>query len=117
MKEERMVLYTAFEGSRRIASGALAEVALAVKECLDCGEAGPILIFNDKTSEQAEVDLRGTMADVRKRFAKQASSSTSTDASAPPDEETQRRPGRPKLGVVAHEVTLLPRHWDWLNSQ
>ncbi len=25
--------------------------------------------------------------------------------------------GRPKLGVVAREVTLLPRHWDWLNAQ
>jgi hypothetical protein len=25
--------------------------------------------------------------------------------------------GRPKLGVVAREVTLLPRHWDWLKAQ
>ena len=32
-------------------------------------------------------------------------------------EEDVRRPGRPKLGVVAREVTLLPRHWEWLNGQ
>jgi hypothetical protein len=28
-----------------------------------------------------------------------------------------RGPGRPKLGVTAREVTLLPRHWEWLNAQ
>lgn len=28
-----------------------------------------------------------------------------------------RGPGRPKLGVVAREVTLLPRHWEWLADQ
>ena len=27
------------------------------------------------------------------------------------------RPGRPKLGVIPREVTLLPRHWDWLSTQ
>jgi hypothetical protein len=31
--------------------------------------------------------------------------------------EPARGPGRPKLGVVAREVTLLPRHWEWLASQ
>ncbi|ARP83413.1 hypothetical protein CAL12_23070 [Bordetella genomosp. 8] len=25
--------------------------------------------------------------------------------------------GRPRLGVIAREVTLLPRHWEWLNAQ
>ena len=25
--------------------------------------------------------------------------------------------GRPRLGVVAREVTLLPRHWEWLGAQ
>ena len=28
-----------------------------------------------------------------------------------------RGPGRPKLGVVAREITLLPRHWEWLAQQ
>ena len=29
----------------------------------------------------------------------------------------ERKVGRPKLGVVGREVTLLPRHWDWLAEQ
>lgn len=49
------------------------------------------LIFDDETGEQVELDERIT--------------------------EVARRPGRPKLGVVAREVTLLPRHWEWLNGQ
>ena len=35
-------------------------------------------------------------------------------ASAPP---APRRRGRPSLGVAAREVTLLPRHWEWLSRQ
>jgi hypothetical protein len=34
-----------------------------------------------------------------------------------PTDGAARGPGRPKLGVVAREVTLLPRHWDWLATQ
>ena len=101
---------TAFEGFRRIASGKLAEVALQTKEVLDRTDHVPVLIFDDTTGEQIEVDFRGTAEDVRRRLQETAS----TDA---PDREAPRGPGRPKLGVVGREVTLLPRHWDWLNSQ
>ena len=38
------------------------------------------------------------------------------DPRFPPAEDTPK-PGRPKLGVTAREVTLLPRHWDWLATQ
>lgn len=103
---------TAFEGNRRIASGELAAVALRVKKVLDRGERAPVLIFNDVTSEQIEVDFRGTAEDVSKRLVK-----ASEDASASSEGETARGRGRPKLGVVAREVTLLPRHWEWLNEQ
>jgi hypothetical protein len=102
---------TAFEGSRRIASGDLKHVAMKVKEVLDHGERGPVLIFDDATSEPIEMDFRGTARSVLKRLAGPA------PAAAVPAEEQERRPGRPRLGVVAREVTLLPRHWDWLNSQ
>lgn len=95
--------YTAFEGSDRIASGELIDVALRAKEVIDRGERAPVLIFDDVTSEPVEVDFRGTLEDVRRRLT--------------PESEPARRPGRPKLGVVAREVTLLPRHWEWLNSQ
>ncbi|MBO1074214.1 DUF2239 family protein [Roseomonas marmotae] len=92
--------YTAFAGSRRLASGALAEVALHAKEALDRGVAAPVLIFDNRTSQVVEVDFRGQPSDVLRRL-----------------ETPRRRPGRPRLGVVAREVTLLPHHWEWLRQQ
>jgi hypothetical protein len=109
--------WTAFEGYRRIASGDPLQVALKTKEVLNRGEQAPVLIFDDVTGEQIELDLRGTAADVHRRLAQTSSGGASTSASTPPDKDTPRGPGRPKLGVVAREVTLLPRHWEWLNSQ
>src|SRR5436190_16745295 len=98
---------TAFEGPRCIGSGALAEVALAVKKVVDRGPRGPVLVFDDVTSEQVELDLRGTSEEVTRRLAARAA------AEAPaPEPEGPRGPGRPRLGVVAREVTLLPRHWE-----
>jgi hypothetical protein len=99
---------TAFEGARRIASGPLADVALAVKRVADSGSTAPVLVFDDATSLLVEFDLRGSEAEVLARFPATA------DA---PAEEAPRGPGRPRLGVVAREVTLLPRHWDWLAQQ
>ncbi len=65
------------------------------------------MIFDDETSEQVEVDLRGTVEEVARRFERPAEEA----------DETPRGPGRPRLGVVAREVTLLPRHWEWLGDQ
>jgi len=107
----------AFEGSRRIASGDIATVAKTVKECMDRGETDPILIFDDVTSEPVEVDFRGAMKDVLKRLEKPAGTVKADAPAADLESGMQRGPGRPKLGVIAREVTLLPRHWDWLNSQ
>ncbi len=101
----------AFEGGKRLAAGAVAEVALAVRR--RAGGRHPILVFDYDTGRQIELDLRGTDKDIRARH--------TTPAARPAEEETpesgRRGPGRPKLGVVAREVTLLPRHWDWLNAQ
>ena len=101
---------TAFEGSRLIARGALREVALTVKKVIDRRGQASVLIFDDDTAELVEVDLRGTLAEVRARLA--AAQATRLERS-----EAPRGPGRPKLGVVAREVTLLPQHWDWLAAQ
>ena len=101
---------TAFEGTRLIATGDLVTVALKAKKVIDRGERGPVLIFDDETSEPIEVDFRGSEEEVRHRLA----------PDAPPEEpaiEVRRGPGRPRLGVVAREVTLLPHHWEWLNRQ
>jgi uncharacterized protein len=101
---------TAFAGVHRIASGPVVDVAVAAKPAVDRGES--VLIFDDATAETIEIDFRGSAADVRGRLAQR------TDIQpAPKEPEAPRGPGRPKLGVVAREVTLLPRHWDWLAGQ
>ena len=99
---------TAFAGHRLIASGSLVEVALKVKALADAGGVDTILVFEDETGKQAPLDLRGSPADVLARLAGAAPS--------PPPSEAPRV-GRPRLGVTAREVTLLPRHWDWLAEQ
>lgn len=108
---------TAFAGSRRIATGDLAEVALKTNVVIASGEQAPVLIFDDLTSEQLEVDLRGSAHDVLARLEKSAGTDKPEDVLAQSGEDAKRGPGRPKLGVIGREVTLLPRHWDWLNSQ
>jgi hypothetical protein len=99
---------TAFAGHRRLASGALPDVALAVKAALERHPAGPesVLTFDDNTGQVVDLDLRGNPDEVLARLASGLASSP-----AP------RGRGRPRLGVVAREVTLLPRHWEWLNAQ
>jgi uncharacterized protein len=107
-----MTHYIAFRGHDRVAEGDLHTVARALKLAGD--EDEPILIFNCETSEPKEIDLRGSIADVLARLPQPAPVATA-DAAEP--EEPRRGPGRPKLGVVAREITLLPRHWDWLATQ
>jgi uncharacterized protein len=104
MNETAQTSCTAFQGDRRIASGTLLDVAMKVKSTVDRGEHAPILVFDDATSRQVEIDLRGTSDQVAARLAEGAAA-------------TPRGPGRPRLGVVAREVTLLPRHWEWLSAQ
>jgi len=96
---------TAFEGSSLLCSGPLIEVALAVKNATQ-EAAQPILIFDDATGESMDFDLRGSKAEIIARL------------SQPPANAAEARGrGRPRLGVVGREVTLLPRHWEWLNAQ
>jgi uncharacterized protein len=103
-------LCTAFVGARRLASGTAGEVALAVKAAIERGENQSILIFEDATGVGVDFDLRGSPQAILARLA--GAVETGDDEEAQP-----RGRGRPKLGVVAREVTLLPRHWDWLNAQ
>ena len=103
------VSFTAFAGKRRLATGSAGEVALAVKRA-ESRPDEPVIIFDDATGRPVDFDLRGEDRDVLARL------------TPPPDEPAPypsgpRGRGRPKLGVVAREVTLLPRHWEWLNAQ
>lgn len=109
-------IYTSFDGHRHLASGAPATVALAVKHALQTGAAGPVLIFDNRTGRSIDVDIRGSDDEVRARLAAHDDAAASTrDETMPADAPRGR--GRPRLGVVAREVTLLPRHWDWLAAQ
>ena len=108
---------TAFAGPRRIATGDLAEVALKAKEVIESGELAPVLIFDDLTSEQVEVDIRGSAKEVLARIEKSAGRDKPEDVLVQSGVDPAPGPGRPKLGVIGREVTLLPRHWDWLNTQ
>lgn len=111
--------YTAFHGHRRIAVGALSTVALAAKRALDNGADATVLIFDDSNGRSIDIDMRGSEADMLDRLAPQESAETTTTAEAAEETtaEGKRERGRPKLGVVAREVTLLPRHWEWLAAQ
>jgi hypothetical protein len=107
--------FTAFAGARRIDGGPLPVVAASVKRAIDAGESGEILIFEDSNARTVEIDFRGSSPDVQASVQRALVERRGRAASV--DEEPRRGPGRPRLGVVAREVTLLPRHWAWLASQ
>ncbi|WP_244499662.1 DUF2239 family protein [Tardiphaga robiniae] len=111
MTEMTVPLFSAFAGPKLLASGPLAEVAIAIKIATGA-IADPIIIFDNATGKSLDIDLRGSHREVVARLPQPTTIEPETDAPAEP-----RGRGRPKLGVVAREITLLPRHWDWLGAQ
>jgi len=152
--------YTTFAEDRRVGGGSLLDAARAAREALDACPDARVIAFDDATGRALELDLRGSLADVVRRYGPRVGASVGAtadeddrDASgldpASSDADTasgvaagpssvadtltggdaatalrdapppggRRRPGRPKLGVVGREVTLLPRHWAWLGAQ
>lgn len=103
--------HTAFHDATCIAGGPLAVVALAVKAALTADPTTAVLVFDDATGKVVDLDLRGGDAEIAARYASRS------DDATPAADDAPRGRGRPKLGVVAREVTLLPRHWDWLALQ
>jgi hypothetical protein len=90
---------TVFAGARVAGRGDLITVARAAHASRD---EQPV-VFDDTTGRTVELDLRGSVEDVVARLSPSSLSKPSR--------------GRPKLGVTAREVTLLPRHWEWLATQ
>lgn len=99
---------TAFQGFNRLCSGPLVEVAVAVRDVQALDQPAAILVFDDLSGAVIDLDLRGDAVAVRRRY---------TPAAPVEQADPTRGRGRPKLGVIAREVTLLPRHWDWLATQ
>jgi len=93
------MVYTAFHGLRRVATGSATDLV----EVLKGKPQGELVVFDDSTGSQMDLDLRGKPTEI---------------AHVPADMAVEPRGrGRPRLGVIPKEVTLLPRHWDWLNVQ
>jgi uncharacterized protein len=113
MNPRPQVTYIAFEGDRCIASGGVRDVVSAAKAALDRCKDASIQIFDGLTGGTIEIDFRGSIDDVLARLPETVGRSAPAEDAVP----TPRGPGRPKLGVVAREVTLLPRHWEWLAQQ
>jgi hypothetical protein len=123
MDQSQQTNWIAFAGTRRIGAGKPADVARAAKAAVDSGDQTSVLVFNDE-ARVVDIDFRGTGADVLGRLGLDGDASVgsngageSNNASPYRETSTPRGRGRPRLGVVAREVTLLPRHWDWLATQ
>jgi uncharacterized protein len=99
--------YTAFENFEVFASGSLNQVVLAVQKRSKENRTARILIFSDSTGKQMDFDSSGSKKNVLARLKIYSALATPTTTGA----------GRPKLGVIAREISLLPAHWEWLSNQ
>lgn len=106
--------WIAFSQGKCIASGTPREVAADVKRFVDSPATDGVLVFDANTSLLIEIDLRGSLSAVLKRLPTQEQESA---PDTPSPISSARTAGRPRLGVTAREVTLLPRHWEWLAAQ
>jgi hypothetical protein len=101
-----------FEGNRLLARGSLQDVVQEAAMREGVGADGrPLLLLDDRSGQALDVDLRGDAGTVLERLRARFPAVDGTATPAP------RERGRPRLGVVAREVTLLPRHWEWLAAQ
>lgn len=105
---------TAFAGTTRIASGELRHVALKAKQVFDSEPSQQILVFEDASGVVVELPLELQAGELLRTLNAEP---VDPDESPVPAPVPARGPGRPRLGVVAREITLLPRHWDWLAAQ
>ena len=97
--------YTAFIGPRRVGQGTADSLAAALAARGEGAHPEGLLVFSDRNGAQVDLNLSSRAPEDR------------PPRGFRPDGTPQRGPGRPKLGVKAREVTLLPRHWDWLAKQ
>lgn len=99
--------YTAFEGERLLSRGHLKDVVLNIKKYMGSAQNCEVLLISDASGKVMDFNFYGSKQEVLKRLEPYTTVATA-DTSGP---------GRPKLGVVSREISLLPRHWEWLASQ
>jgi len=112
--------FSCFDGHRLVASGTPDVAALALRQLRADAAAGPLLVFDNATGLTRDFDTRGSVTQLLARIAQAFPTSqpyADVQTAATDEPVVARGRGRPKLGVVAREVTLLPRHWTWLAGQ
>lgn len=102
-----MYHYTVFDGFEKIITGELEKVLLLVKKRIKSHRNAKILIFSDLTGKQMDFDLSGSESEIIERHKVYTAKINATEPTV----------GRPKLGVIPREISLLPIHWEWLNHQ
>lgn len=100
-KMNTQMTYTAFLDEQYLANGLLVDIAIAIQQYANQSNS-TVLIFNDQTGKQIDLDVSGSKQDVQQRYA---------------EPEMVKKVGRPKLGVISREITLQQKHWDWLDQQ
>jgi hypothetical protein len=108
MEKPETQTYTAFNEQKLFAHGPLDKVVLQLRAAQKKDPSSSILVFSDSTGKQMDFDLSGSEKDVLQRLKVFVPDSEPSGTSGP---------GRPKLGVISREVSLLPRHWEWLSTQ
>ena len=110
--------HVVFIDQKLVFEGSLAATALAV-HAWPAARAESALIFNAHSGADVDLDLRGSVSDVAERYPDAAGNAENEqqDSAQAEVQEQPRKRGRPKLGVVGREITLLPRHWEWLDRQ
>lgn len=114
--------YTAFDGMKLLCRGSLEDVVIKIKKKIGKAENSSILLFSDETGKIIDFNFFGNEGDVRKRLSVYVGPDSVRKDSAglrgeSSDSAKNAGPGRPKLGVTSREVSLLPRHWEWLATQ
>lgn len=106
---ETLNTYTAFEDHKILSQGSLEDVVLKVKKRFEKSPESQIVIYSDATGKSMDFNFQGSKKEVLKRLEVYTTPESSNEVSS--------GPGRPKLGVISREVSLLPKHWEWLATQ
>lgn len=110
MKKTKQIqhTFTAFQNNNMLTSGQPWEVAIALKAAMKVDRESEFLCFDDSKGSFIDLNLSGSYEDIIERY---------KPAEPTSQKNKHSKAGRPSLGVISKEITLLPRHWEWLAQQ